>query len=82
MYHEDMIYLFKQMPTMKSKPLSQDKNHQLILTDIGGLWYMKKMSKNLTPLLKQKLSKKSQEKDDKIKSNIYASNRNWNYYKL
>ena len=41
MYHEDMIDLFKQIPTMKSKPLSQDKNHQLILTYIGGSWYTK-----------------------------------------
>ena len=36
MYHESMIELFKQIPTMKSKPLSQDQNHQLLLTNIGG----------------------------------------------
>ena len=38
MYHEDIIELFKQIPTIKSKPLSQDKNLQLLLTDIGGVW--------------------------------------------
>ena len=35
MYHEAIIKLFKQIPTIKSKPLSQKKN-QLILADIGG----------------------------------------------
>ena len=50
MYHDAMIELFKQITTMKFKPLSQDKNHQFLLTDIGGSWYMKKMSKKLLPL--------------------------------
>ena len=36
MYHEAMENLFKQIPTMKSKPLSYDKTHQKILTGIGG----------------------------------------------
>ena len=34
---------FKQIPTMKSKPLSHDKKHQLILTYIGGAWYLTHM---------------------------------------
>ena len=29
---------------MKYKPFSQDKKHQLILKDISGAWYMKKIS--------------------------------------
>ena len=33
-YHEAMIDLFKQIPTMKSKPLSQDKNQ----VDIYRYW--------------------------------------------
>ena len=41
MYHEAMTCFFKQIPTMKSKPLSQDKEH-LIFTDIGCAWYMEK----------------------------------------
>ena len=48
-----MIHIFKQIQTMKSKRLSRDKNLQLLLIDL--------------PLIKQKVSKKSQEKDDKIK---------------
>ena len=52
MYNEDMIELFKQIPTTKSKPLSQDRKHQLLLTDIGGVWNMKKISNNLPPLKK------------------------------
>ena len=40
MYKKDMKKLFKQIPTMKSKQLSQNKKHQKILTEIGGGWYM------------------------------------------
>ena len=73
-----MIDLFIQIPTMKSKLLGQYKNIQLLLTDIAGAWYMKKMSKKLPPLKKQKLSKKAQQKNDKIKINIQTANWNWN----
>ena len=41
-YNEAITKLFE-IPTKKSKPLSQDKNHQLLLTDIGSAWYMKNM---------------------------------------
>ena len=50
MYHEAMVDLFKQIPTMISKPLTKDKKIQLILTDIGGARYMKKMIKKPPPL--------------------------------
>ena len=40
------------------------------MTKIGGGWYMKKITKGLTPLRIPKLSKKAQEKQDEIK-NIY-----------
>ena len=42
MYNKAMKKLFKKIPTMKSKPLSQDKKHQKLLTEIGGGWYMEK----------------------------------------
>ena len=67
---------------MKSKPLSQYKNLQLVLIDIDGVWFMKKMSKKLPPFKKHNLSKKSQEKDDNMKRNLQADNRNWNYWKF
>ena len=40
MDHEAMKKLFKQIPTMKSKPISHDKKDQLLLTDIGGAYYL------------------------------------------
>ena len=36
MSNKSMKKLFKQIPTMKSKPLSQDKKHQRLLTETGG----------------------------------------------
>ena len=44
-----MIELFKKIPNIKSKPLSQDKKHQFPLSGIGGAWYMEKISKNIPP---------------------------------
>ena len=40
------------------------------------------MKKGLTPLRKQKLSKKAQEKYDKIKRNLKTENQNWNDWKF
>ena len=51
------------------------------MTDIGGEWYIKN-SEKLTPLRKQKLSKKPQEKNEKIKRNIQTANRNCNDWKF
>ena len=42
MYHDAMIELFKQIPDMKSRLLSQDKNLYLLLPFIGSSWYKKK----------------------------------------
>ena len=63
---------------MKSKPLSHDKKHHKLLTYIGSHWYMKKMTKGLPPIRKQTLSKKAQNKNDKIKGKLHTANRNWN----
>ena len=38
------------------------------MTEIGGGWYMKKITKGLPPLRRQNLSKKAQEKEDEIKN--------------
>ena len=40
---------------------------------------MRKMGKNIPPLINKKLSKKSQEKDDKIKRNLQTADQNYNY---
>ena len=42
MYHDAMIELFKQIPSIKSRAHSQDKKHQLLIIYIGGSWYAKK----------------------------------------
>ena len=39
---------------------------------------MEKMTKGLPPLRKQKLNKKAQEKDGKMKRKLHTSNSNWN----
>ena len=54
--------MFKQIPTMMTKPLSQRQKFQKLMTEIGGGWYMGKITKGKPPLIIPKLSKKSQEK--------------------
>ena len=70
------------LPTMKSKSLSHNKNHKKLLTDIGGGWYIKTLTKVIPLLIKMKLSEKAQEKDDEIKWKLHTANRNWNDWKL
>ena len=41
------------------KPLSQRQKFQKLMIDIGGEWYMKKMTKELPPLMIPKLNKKT-----------------------
>ena len=77
-----MTELFKQIPTMKYKPLIRDTNIQLPLSDIGGAWYMKKKSKKLLPLNEQKISKKAHEKYYKILRNLQTANWNRNDLKF
>ena len=41
-YHEATKTLLNKIPTMRSKPLSYNKKHHKLLTDIVGHWYMEK----------------------------------------
>ena len=41
-YNTSMKEMFKQIPTMITKPLSQQKKVQKLMIEIGGGWYMGK----------------------------------------
>ena len=51
------------------------------MTEIGGGWYTEKITKGLQPLMRPKLIKKSQEKEDKT-IKLYEDNRYWNNRKF
>ena len=55
-----MIDMFKQIPTMMTKPLSPIQKLQKLMTEIGGGWYLEKITKRLPPIRRSKLSKKAQ----------------------
>ena len=65
---------------MIMKPIIQKQKVQKVMTEIGGGWYMEKITKILTPLRRPKLSEKSKGKYDKKK--LYETNRYWNDQKL
>ena len=50
------------------------------MTEIGGGWYMKKITQGLSLLRRPKLGKKSQDKEYEKK--LYEANRYWNDWKL
>ena len=80
-YSTAMKDMFKQISTTMTKPLSPRKKLQKIMTEIGGGWYMEKITKGLTPPRRPKLSKKSQEKEDEIKK-LHETNKYWNDQKF
>ena len=41
-YNTAMKEMFKKIPTMITKPLSQKQKVQKFMTEIGGVWYMGK----------------------------------------
>ena len=55
-----MKNMFQEIPVELPKPPIPKVKHQSLLHYIGGGWYMNKLSENLQPLNKSKLSKKAQ----------------------
>ena len=49
--------MFKQIPLMMIKELSPKQKLQKLMIEIGGGWYMEKITKGLPPLRISKLSK-------------------------
>ena len=74
--------MFKTIPQHFETPLTSREKNQKLITDIGGGWYLEKCEKGLPPLKRKKLSKKSQERGDLIKSKLFQSNRWWNDWKF
>ena len=62
--------MFKQIPLTVIKALSPKQKVQKLMTEIGGGWYLEKVTKGLPPLRRPKLSKRAQAKEDEIKNYI------------
>ena len=52
-----------------TKPLSPRQKVQKLMTEIGGGWYMEKITKRLPPLRRPKLSKKHKRRSMKLEKN-------------
>ena len=76
-YITAMKYMSKQIPTTMTKPLSPEQKVHKFMTQIGGEWYMEKITKRLPPLRRQKLTKTLQDKENEI-TKLYESNSYWN----
>ena len=82
MYNKAIRNMLKQIPTMISKILSQDKKTTQTIY-INWWWVLyEKITKGIPTLRRQKISEKSQQKDDEIKNKLYTSNSNWNNWKF
>ena len=69
------------IPQNVEKPLTSREKNQILITDIGGGWCLKKCEKGLPPLKRNKPSKKAQDRHDLILKKHYESNRWWNDWK-
>ena len=52
LYSTAMKEMFKQTPKTMTKPLSPSQKYQIIMTEIGGGWYMETITKGLSPLMR------------------------------
>ena len=77
-----MKEMFKQIPTTTTKPLIPKQKVQKLMTEIGGGWYMKQISKGITSLRRPKLSKYHKIRKMKFKIYIYEDNKWWNSCEL
>ena len=69
-YNIDMKKMFQKTPTIKLKPLIKGQKFQKLMTEIGGGWYMEKLTKGLPLLRRPKLSKNHKIKTTKFKNSI------------
>ena len=58
--------MFQKIFIVMVNALTSKQKVQKVMTEIGGGWYMGKITKGKPPLIIPKLSKKSQDKEDKI----------------
>ena len=69
-YNVAMKDMFQKIPTIKLKPLIKGQKSQKLMTEIGGGWYMEKLTKGLPLLRRPKLSKNHKIKTTKFKNSI------------
>ena len=62
-----MKEMFKQIPTTMNKPFSPRQKVQKPMTEIGGGYYVEKITKVLPPLRTPKQTKQAQYKEDETK---------------
>ena len=74
--------MFQKIPVKLSKLYILKERCKKLLHAIGGEWYMNKSNEKIPTQKKRKLSKKSQEKENKIKINLKMADQNWNERKF
>ena len=61
-YINAMEDMFMQIPKNVERALTSKEKNQKLMTDNGGVWYLKKCTRGLPPLKRTKLSKKAQKR--------------------
>ena len=65
-----MIDLLQKIPVALPKPVAFIKKQQMLLTDIGGKWFVDKYESKLPPMKRPKFSKEEKKKENNIKQNL------------
>ena len=81
-YVNAMKEMFKQIRLTMKKALTPKQKLHKLMTDIGGGWYMEKITKVLTKLRRTELSKKAQENQDEVQKKLYEANKWCNDWKF
>ena len=81
MFCDEMLELFQKIPVNLTKRVYYIKKRQMLLTYIGGKWFMDKYKLTTPPAEKPILSKESQKKESYIKK-LQKYYQHLNYWKF
>ena len=67
MFCEEIIELLQEIPVALTKSVGLINKQQMLLTDIGGKWFMDKHKSKLPPMTSPRLIKEEKKKEENIR---------------
>ena len=77
-----MLELFHKIPVSLPKPVGYIKKRKMLLTNIGGKWFIDKHKSKIPPIKIPIRSKEENNKEDYIQKTNLKTHQHWNYWRF